>query len=89
MGAVPCLQRGPGPHRRLPVDLRAELTAIGCFRLSLPADHGGTGADLVSLLRVFEALSRADASVGWTVMIGSSAWRDTVLAGQEVDLTMF
>ena len=30
-------------------------------------------------MRVYEALSRADASVGWTVMIGSGSWID--LAG--------
>jgi alkylation response protein AidB-like acyl-CoA dehydrogenase len=62
--------------RRLPADVREQLTALGCFRLALPASHGGAGADLPCLLRVFEALSRADASVGWTVMIGSCAWCD-------------
>jgi indole-3-acetate monooxygenase len=62
--------------RRLPADLREQLTALGCFRLSLPVSHGGAGADLPSLLRVFEALGRADASAGWTVMIGSCAWSD-------------
>lgn len=65
--------------RRLPADLREQLTAAGCYRLALPDSHGGAGADLPSLLRVFEALSRADASVGWTVMIGSCSWCD--LAG--------
>ena len=49
--------------RRLPADLREQLTALGCFRLSLPVSHGGAGTDLPSLLRVFEALGRADASV--------------------------
>ena len=62
--------------RRLPADLLAALTAAGCFRVLLPRSHGGGGADLPGAMRVFEALSRADGSVGWTVMIGASAWCD-------------
>jgi len=65
--------------RRVPRDLLDELIAAGCFRMMLPRSHGGIGADLPSALRVFETLARADASVGWTVMIGAGAWRD--LAG--------
>lgn len=62
--------------RRMPSDLLAQLTAAGCFRVLLPTSHGGAGADLPAALRVFEALSCADSSVGWTVMIGASAWCD-------------
>ncbi len=65
--------------RRIPRDLLDELIRTGCFALLLPPSHGGIGADLPAALRVFEALARADASVGWTVMIGASAWVD--LAG--------
>lgn len=60
--------------RRLPQDLLDQLTAIGCFRTFLPASHGGVGADLASGMRIFEALSEADGSVGWTVMIGATTW---------------
>src|SRR5690606_29962762 len=49
------------------------------FRLLLPTSHGGQGADLLSALEVLETLARADASVGWTVMIGAGSWID--LAG--------
>lgn len=65
--------------RRLPADLLDQLIEAGCFRLVLPASHGGAGASLTESMRVFEALSRADASVGWTVMIGGGSWFD--LAG--------
>lgn len=65
--------------RRLPRDLLDELIGAGCFRLLMPASHGGIGADLPSAMRVYETLARADASVGWTVMIGAGAWCD--LAG--------
>ncbi|HEY8526588.1 MAG TPA: acyl-CoA dehydrogenase family protein [Acidimicrobiales bacterium] len=62
--------------RRVPPDLLDRLVAAGCFRLLLPPSHGGLGADLPAALRVFEALARADASVGWTAMIGAGAWVD-------------
>jgi alkylation response protein AidB-like acyl-CoA dehydrogenase len=62
--------------RRVPRDLLDELIGAGCFRVLLPPSHGGIGADLPSALRVFEALARADASVGWTVMIGAGSWCD-------------
>jgi len=65
--------------RRLPADLLQKLIGAGCFRLVLPASHGGAGASLAEAMRVFETLSRADASVGWTVMIGAGSWCD--LAG--------
>ena len=60
--------------RRIPRDLLDQLITAGCFRLLLPTSHGGMSADLPSALRVLETLARADASVGWTVMIGSASW---------------
>lgn len=65
--------------RRVPPDLLDQLVSAGCFRVLLPATHGGDELDLPDALRVFEALSRADASVGWTVAIGASIFVD--LAG--------
>ncbi len=62
--------------RRVPRDLLDELIGAGCFRLLLPRSHGGLGADVPAAMRVFEALARADASVGWTVMIGGGSWVD-------------
>jgi alkylation response protein AidB-like acyl-CoA dehydrogenase len=64
--------------RRIPRDLLNRLVEADCFRILTPATHGGLGADLPSAMRVFEALARADASVGWTVMIGGSSWVDLV-----------
>ena len=62
--------------RRVPIDLVQQLTAIGCFRMLRPVSHGGFGVDVVSAMRVYEELSRADASVGWIVAIGSAGWLD-------------
>jgi alkylation response protein AidB-like acyl-CoA dehydrogenase len=64
--------------RRLPPDLVTELTAAGCFGMLRPPSHGGAGVDLAMSMRVYEALSRADASVGWTVAIGAGCWLDLV-----------
>ncbi|HEV3364829.1 MAG TPA: acyl-CoA dehydrogenase family protein [Acidimicrobiia bacterium] len=62
--------------RRVPPDLVGELVDAGFFRVLLPTSHHGVGADLTGGLRVIEALARADASVGWTVMIGGISWCD-------------
>jgi indole-3-acetate monooxygenase len=62
--------------RRVPRDLLDELIAAGVFGVLRPGTHGGAGADLPGAMRVYEALARADASVGWTVMIGSGSWCD-------------
>ena len=60
--------------RRLPLDLVEDLTAAGCFRVLVPQVYGGTGADLPAAMRVFEELSRADASVGWTAVMNAISW---------------
>ena len=65
--------------RRVPLDLLDRLKSTGCFGLLLPSTHGGTGGDLAGAMRVVEELSRADASVGWIVLVGASVWLD--LAG--------
>jgi alkylation response protein AidB-like acyl-CoA dehydrogenase len=62
--------------RRLPADLLDELVRAGCFRFLLPAGGDGEGGSLPDGMRVIETLSRADASVGWTVMIGAGSWCD-------------
>jgi alkylation response protein AidB-like acyl-CoA dehydrogenase len=65
--------------RRVPDDLWAELEDAGCLRMLLPPTHGGLGLALPEAMRIYEALSRADASVAWTVGNCSGAWCD--LAG--------
>jgi indole-3-acetate monooxygenase len=64
--------------RRLPLDLVQGLRDAGCFRLLRPRSHGGLAADWPSAMRVFEQLARADASAGWTTLIGATGWRDLV-----------
>src|SRR5690349_14736351 len=57
----------------MPADLVAALGAAGCFRMLVPEQYGGEALSLSEALRVIEAVSRADGSAGWTVMIGGSA----------------
>jgi indole-3-acetate monooxygenase len=59
--------------RRLPPDLVTGLREAGCFRMLVPRRLGGAQADLAEHLDLLRELACADGSVGWTVMIGSSA----------------
>jgi alkylation response protein AidB-like acyl-CoA dehydrogenase len=56
--------------RRLPLHLVDALKKAGAFRMPMPREWGGPELDPLSQLRIVEALSAADASVGWCVMIG-------------------
>jgi alkylation response protein AidB-like acyl-CoA dehydrogenase len=56
--------------RRLPLQLVDKMKQAGVFRMPMPRAWGGPELDPVSQLRVIEALSLADASVGWCAMIG-------------------
>ena len=59
--------------RRLPLDLVDRLRSAGCFRMLVPRRLGGSEATLREHLQLLRELAMADGSVGWTVMIGSSA----------------
>jgi indole-3-acetate monooxygenase len=59
--------------RRLPPDLVAQIRDAGCFRMLLPRRLGGAGAGLPEHVAMVRELARADGSVGWTVLLGSSA----------------
>jgi alkylation response protein AidB-like acyl-CoA dehydrogenase len=58
--------------RRVPLDLLDDLIAAGCFRMLLPQRYGGSELSPREAFEVIEELSRADASTGWTVMIGGT-----------------
>jgi alkylation response protein AidB-like acyl-CoA dehydrogenase len=57
-------------ERHLPPSVVEELRDLGVFRLLAPAELGGAESDPLTFLRVVEAASYADGSVGWCVMIG-------------------
>ncbi len=58
---------------RFPVELYEKLGALGLMGVCVPEQYGGVGADFVSYILVLEELSRADAGVGVTVAVHTSA----------------
>jgi alkylation response protein AidB-like acyl-CoA dehydrogenase len=56
-----------------PRDLIAKLAALGFMGVCVPEEYGGAGADFASYILVLEELSRADAGVGVTVAVHTSA----------------
>ena len=56
-----------------PRDLFAKLAELGLMGACVPEEYGGAGADFVSYVLVLEELSRADAGVGVTVAVHTSA----------------
>src|SRR5437588_12853847 len=60
-------------EHRFPRELFAELAPLGLMGVCIPEEYGGAGADFVSYILVLEELSRADAGVGVTVAVHTSA----------------
>jgi indole-3-acetate monooxygenase len=61
-------QAGEFEHARdVPPRLVDELVKAGCYRMAVPASHGGTELPMPEMLAVLQALASADASVGWLV----------------------
>jgi alkylation response protein AidB-like acyl-CoA dehydrogenase len=56
-----------------PRELLAELAELGLMGVCVSEEYGGAGADFVSYILVLEELSRADAGVGVTVAVHTSA----------------
>lgn len=55
--------------RRLPTDIVDALRTAGVFRMNMPASWGGPEMTSMAQVEVIEALSRADASIGWCSFI--------------------
>ena len=56
-----------------PRELIAKLAELGFMGVCIPEEYGGSGADFLSYILVLEELSRADAGVGVTVAVHTSA----------------
>jgi alkylation response protein AidB-like acyl-CoA dehydrogenase len=72
---------------RLPEPVVAALRELRLFRLWIPRRYGGFELDLPAALRVYEAASGIDGSVGWAVMIGAggglfAAYLDPTVAAE-------
>jgi alkylation response protein AidB-like acyl-CoA dehydrogenase len=56
-----------------PRHLLSQLGELGLLGVCIPEEYGGAGADFLSYILVLEELSRADAGVGVTVAVHTSA----------------
>jgi alkylation response protein AidB-like acyl-CoA dehydrogenase len=63
-----------------PREVFAQLGELGLMGVCVPEEHGGAGADFLSYVLVLEELSRADAGVGVTVAVHTSAGTLPLLA---------
>ena len=75
--------------RRLPDDLVDALKRAGCFRMAMPKDWGGPEMSSIEQHEVIFELSRANASVGWCVMIGLDAGIFVGYLDDEVARTLY
>jgi len=60
-------------EHRFPADVFARLGELGLMGVCVPTELGGAGADFLSYVLVLEEFSRADAGVGVTVAVHTSA----------------
>ena len=60
-------------EHRFPAELYPKLSELGLMGVCVPSELGGAGADFLSYILVLEELSRADAGVGVTVAVHTSA----------------
>ena len=60
-------------EHRFPAELFPRLAEVGLMGVCIPEEYGGAGADFLSYILVLEELSRADAGVGVTVAVHTSA----------------
>jgi alkylation response protein AidB-like acyl-CoA dehydrogenase len=67
-------------EHRFPHEVFTELAGLGLMGVCVPVEHGGAGADFLSYVLVLEELSRADAGVGVTVAVHTSACTLPLLA---------
>ncbi len=57
-------------ERRLPARVAEAMAKAGLYRVGAPRAFGGGAQDPATQIRVIEAISEADGSAGWNLMIG-------------------
>jgi alkylation response protein AidB-like acyl-CoA dehydrogenase len=67
-------------EHRFPREVFGALGELGLMGACVPVEHGGAGADFLAYVLVLEELSRADAGVGVTVAVHTSAGTLPILA---------
>lgn len=57
-------------RRHVPEAMVAAMANAGLYRVAAPACFGGAETDPITAIEVIEAISEADGSIGWVLMIG-------------------
>jgi indole-3-acetate monooxygenase len=76
-------------ERRLTPEIVGALKRAGVFGMTMPREWRGPELDPMMQMRVIEALSEADGSVGWCVMINSDGGYFTAFLESEVGRAMY
>ena len=77
-------------EHHFPRELFGKLAELGLMGVCVPEEYGGAGADFLSYVLVLEELSRADAGVGVTVAVHTSAATLPILAyGTDEQMSRF
>jgi indole-3-acetate monooxygenase len=75
--------------RRLPKTIVDAIKRAGAFRMTMPREWGGPEVDPLTQIRVIEALSYADGSVGWCAMINSDGGYFTAYLDPKIAREMY
>src|SRR5215216_6128013 len=65
---------------RYPAEVFEKLAGVGFMGLCVPEEYGGGGTDFLSYVLLIEEISRADAGVGVTLAVHTSAGTLPILA---------
>ena len=76
-------------REHFPDELFPKLAELGLMGVCVPEEYGGAGADFLSYVLVLEELSRADAGVGVTVAVHTSATTLPTTFGSEEQRSRF
>jgi indole-3-acetate monooxygenase len=58
---------------RIPADILQMLKSVGVFRMTAPKTYGGMELDYPMVVRVLQAISKIDGSIGWVCTLASGA----------------
>jgi len=69
---LPSLNQEIENARNVPSEVVDQLKKAGIFHALVPKEYGGAEAHPLSMIEIIKLISKADAAVGWNVMIGAT-----------------
>ncbi|MBM3219958.1 MAG: hypothetical protein FJZ38_15000 [Candidatus Rokubacteria bacterium] len=76
-------------ERQVPKDLVLDIANAGLFKVGVPREEGGMGADIVTTLQVIEEIACADGSTGWCLAMGINTFRQAAQLAPQVRRALF